>query len=214
MVSFNLFQRGVLYFTVKGGNFTPLLKHGMDMFYYKQYLYANRLGASCQYVIFPLVCKDDFATEWTIFTELGCADVVALLTWIIIGFHTLISIYVLVMNCGKEKGSPDFLAGMESSCCGAGAVFVSLGAYDVEVEVHRKVANTKWRRAVRGITAIFQFVIIVFTCSAIRIVTGYGNVPTADYQRSSLFVWLFVLMLNLFTMTEHIFEGVAFGTIL
>ncbi|KAI8609904.1 hypothetical protein BC830DRAFT_794164 [Chytriomyces sp. MP71] len=213
MVSLNLFQRGLLYFIVKGGNFTPLLKHGMDVYYYRQYLYSNGIGPSCQYLIFPLVCKDDFATDFTIYTELGCADVVVLLTWIIIAFHTLFSIYALAVNCGKEKGSPDFLAGMENGCCGAGAVFISMGSYDVEVEVHRKNGNAKWRRVMRGITAIFQFVIVIFACSAIRIVTGWGYVPVLDEQRSSLFLWLFVLFLNIFTMLEHIFEGVVFGYI-
>ncbi|KAJ3298355.1 hypothetical protein HDU79_010941 [Rhizoclosmatium sp. JEL0117] len=210
MVSLNLFQRGVLYFTVKGGNMLPLIKHGMDVYYYKKYL-ASQGGQPCQKLLFPLVCYDDIGTEWTIYSELGCADVIAMLTWILIAFHTIVSIYFLVVNCGTQKGSPDFLAGMESGCCGAGAVFVSMGAYDVEVEIHRKQANPKWRRVMRGITAIFQFVILVFICSAIRIVTGYAGVEIQEFQSSSLYLYLFCLFLNLFTMTEHLFEGFAFS---
>ncbi|KAJ3072940.1 hypothetical protein HDU98_002585 [Podochytrium sp. JEL0797] len=207
MVSLNLFQRGVLYFTVNGGNFLPLFKHGMDIWYYKQHLYYLGQGEGCQRQLFPLVCYDQMGTEWTIYTEGGCADVIAMLTWIIIAFHTLVSIFFLIKNCGTEKGSPDFLAGMESGCCGAGAVFVSMGAYDVEVEVHRKQANPKWRRGMRAVTAIFQFVILVFTCAAIRIVTGYSNTPIMGFQSTSLFVYLFVLFLNLYAITEHLFEG-------
>ncbi|KAJ3005809.1 UNVERIFIED_CONTAM: hypothetical protein HDU68_004388 [Siphonaria sp. JEL0065] len=211
MVSLHLFQRGVLYFTVKGGNFLPLIKHGMDVYYYNKNVMNRAPGRECNRFLFPLVCYDDMGTEWTIYSELGCADVIAMLTWILIAFHTLVSIFFLVKNCGTDKGSPDFLAGMESGCCGAGAVFVSMGSYDVEVEVHRKQANPKWRRGMRYLTAIFQFVIVIFICSAIRIVTGYAGVAVDDVQRSSLFLYLYALFLNLLTMTEHIFEGFSFS---
>ncbi|KAJ3345937.1 hypothetical protein HDU83_003574 [Entophlyctis luteolus] len=245
MVSLNLFQRGLLYFTVQGGNFLPLLKIGMDDYFLRTYY--GELTRLCP---FPAICMHaprppirtrhrcllfavtnqipshspflpDFLhtanlipsshtqREWTIYTELGCADVIALLTWILIAFHTLLAIFYFVRNCGSEKGSPDFLAGIETGCCGAGAVFMSLGAYDVEVEVHRKQANPKWRRGFRAATAIFHFVIVVFACGSIRIVTGFGDEAIILQQRTSLFVLLFVLFLNIFTMFEHVFEGLS-----
>ncbi|KAJ3189659.1 hypothetical protein HK101_008796, partial [Irineochytrium annulatum] len=201
MVSFNLLQRGLIYFTIKGTNFLPLFKHGMDVYYFKRFQYQNGIGEQCQRLLFPLVCYDDFGTDWTIYSEVGCDDITVLLTLILVGFHTLLAMYHILCSCGGRNG--EFLAGAEDGCCGAAAVILSVGAYDVEVELHRKSAS-KWRRATRFVTGGFQVAIIVAIASAIHIVTGS---EATDQQRSSLFILLPALILNIFSMMENIFEG-------
>jgi hypothetical protein len=205
MVSFNLLQRGIIYFTIHGTNFLPLLKHGMDVYYYKRYQFQTGVGEPCQRLVFPLVCYDDFGTNWTLYTEVGCESVVALLTFIVVGFHSLLAFYYLVISCGATPNKAnEFLAGAEDGCCGVAAVVLSFGAYDSDVEGHRKNAN-KWRRVTRLITSGFQIAIIVAVCAALHIVTGaYG---VLEQQRSSLFVLLPCLMLNIWSLLENMYEG-------
>ncbi|KAJ3107514.1 hypothetical protein HDU96_007858 [Phlyctochytrium bullatum] len=203
MVSFHLLERGLIYFTIQGTNFLPLLKHGMDVYFFKRFQFQNGVGEACQYQIFPLVCYDNFAKDWTIYSEVGCANVIVLLTIILISFHTLLAIYHIFFNC---KGKGEFLAGAEDGCCGAAAVILSLGAHDGEVEGQRKSAF-KWRRGTRFITGAFQIAIIVAVSASIRIVTTDGAL---DQQRSSIFVLLPCLMLNIYNMIENIFEGIRF----
>ncbi|KAI9341018.1 hypothetical protein DFJ73DRAFT_548152 [Zopfochytrium polystomum] len=204
MPSFNLLQRGVLYFTVKGTTLLPLLKHGMDVYYYKEYQADSGLGPACQRVIFPLVCWDDIGSSWTIYSEVGCESVAALLAAIIIAFHTLVALAFLVMAaCAPPKEAFMYLVALEDGCCGAAAVVMSIGAFDVEVEVQRKGSN-KWRRAVRFITAGIQFAIVVVLCAAINVVTGPSVLKP---QRTSLFVLLPALFLNIYSLLENAFEG-------
>ncbi|KAJ3109392.1 hypothetical protein HDU97_006637 [Phlyctochytrium planicorne] len=175
----------------------------MDVYFYKRFQYQNAVGPACQYQIFPLVCYDDFGRDWTIYSEVGCENIIVLLTMILIGFHTLLAFYYIFFNC---NGKGDFLAGAEDGCCGLAAVLLSLGAHDTEVEKHQK-SSYKWRRATRFVTGAFQIAIIVAAAAAIRIVTTDGAL---DQQRSSLFVLLPCLILNIYNMIENIFEGIRF----
>ncbi|KAJ3415950.1 hypothetical protein HDV05_003791 [Chytridiales sp. JEL 0842] len=205
MVSFHLLQRGVFYFTVMGTNMLPLLKHGMDVYYFKRYQFATSTGPACQRLLFPLVCYDTFGTNWTLYTEVGCGSVIALLTLILVGFHSLLAIYYLVASCGTTPSKAnDFLAGAEDGCCGVAAVVLSFGAYDSDVEGHRKIAS-KWRRVTRLITSGFQLAIIVAVCAGLSLVTKAEGV--LEIQRSSLFVLLPCLMLNIYMWLENVFEG-------
>ncbi|KAI8854598.1 hypothetical protein BC829DRAFT_380329 [Chytridium lagenaria] len=175
----------------------------MDVYFFKRFQYQNGVGEACQTQVFPLVCYDTFGKDWTIFSEVGCANIIVLLTLILIGFHTLLAFYHIFFNC---SGKGEFLAGAEDGCCGAAAIFLSLGAYDVEVEGQRKKAY-KWRRATRFVSGGFQVAIIVAAAASIRIVTTDGAL---DQQRSSLFVLLPCLTLNIYNMIENIFEGMRF----
>ncbi|KAJ3317761.1 hypothetical protein HDU76_001065 [Blyttiomyces sp. JEL0837] len=168
MPSINLLLRGLMSFIVNGVTLLPLLKHGMDVYYYKKYLYETGQGDPCQKTLFPLVCYDDLGSTYLLSSE------------------------------------PWFsLAGMEDGCCGAAGVLLSVGAYDVEVEVHRK-STSRWRRVVRFVTGVVQIVIIVALGSALHIVT---QDYVLDQQRTSLFVLLPALMLNIWSMIENFYEG-------
>lgn len=102
---------------------------------------------------------------------------------------------------GKTEG---FLAGTEYGCCGAGAVMVSFAAIDSEVQSAVEGCK-KYRRASNFFTAIFQVAIIVCVCAALHIVSG----PEAwDVQKTSLFVLLPCLFLNLASFVENFYEAV------
>ncbi|KAJ3081643.1 hypothetical protein HK102_002214 [Quaeritorhiza haematococci] len=191
MVSFKLLNRGVVYFTTVGANYLPLIKYGMDEYYRKQWN-----GLQCERTMFPLVCWDGFGSIWYINTELGAANVLMLLTTIMICIHTTLSLFYMLFSC-KGK-TPDFLAGAEDGCCGAAAIMLSFAALDQEVDQHRSKAT--WKVAVRFITASFQIVIIVASCAAINTVSGVNASPQ---ERIALFVYLPVLMLNIISVIEN-----------
>ncbi|KAJ3029838.1 hypothetical protein HDV00_009371 [Rhizophlyctis rosea] len=198
MVSFYLLQRGLYHFTLVGSNFLPLLKHAMDLYFQKKW--AN---SYCEKIWFPSTCFDDVGTDFTIYTELGCATVIAMLNWVIIGYHTLFSIYHL--GCSIRGKSEGFLAGSEYGCCGGAAVVIGFVAVDSEVEAAR-AGGLSWRRGARFLTAGFQGAIIVCVCSAIHIVTG----PDAwDIEKTTLFVLLPCLFLNLASFIESFYEAVV-----
>ncbi|KAL2916448.1 hypothetical protein HK105_203880 [Polyrhizophydium stewartii] len=200
MVSVTLLHRGVFYFTVMGTNMLPILKHGMDLYFLQ---YRGGTGVTCGRQPFPLVCLDDIGQEWTIYSELGCESIIALLAVIIVGLDTIISFYFFLFSCrGKTE---DFLAGAEDGCCGAAAVVLALGSYDNEVLAKSKTLAAKWRRATRFITASIQVAIIIAAASALHIVTGPDARPE---QRSSIFVLLPCLMLNITSWIENMYEGV------
>ncbi|TPX63264.1 hypothetical protein SpCBS45565_g06720 [Spizellomyces sp. 'palustris'] len=168
----------------------------MDLYYAKKYA-----GVPCEKPWFKYTCFDDFATDWTYTTEFGCISVIALLTVLMLGFHTGLAIYHFACSCrGKSEG---FLAGTELGCCGAAAVIISFAAYDAEVD-RAAGAEAKWRRATRFLTAILQLPLIIAACVAINIVTGS---EAWDSQRSSLWLLLVVLMLNLASLVENVYEG-------
>ncbi|KAJ1564676.1 hypothetical protein HK096_006831, partial [Nowakowskiella sp. JEL0078] len=157
-----------------GTNFLPLLKHCMDLYYAKIWS-----GQTCTSLLFPLVCVDTLGATWLLTSELGCASVIALLTTILVGIHTAISIFFLLCSCNSKHES--LLAIAEDGCCGASAVILSLAAYDSDVVAHRGKA-VRWRRFCRMVTAAFQVTIVVATCISIRIVTGES---AFDQQRTS-----------------------------
>ncbi|KAJ3046414.1 hypothetical protein HK097_000879 [Rhizophlyctis rosea] len=198
MVSFYLLQRGLYHFTLVGTNFLPLLKHAMDLYFQKKWA-----GHYCEKIWFPSTCFDDVATDFTMYTEVGCANIVALLTWIIIGYHTILCMYHL--GCSVRGKSEGFLAGTEYGCCGASAVVIGFVTIDSEVEAARAGGMT-WRRGARFISAGFIGAIIVTVCSSIHIVSG----PDAwDIQKTSLFVLLPCLFLNLASFIESFYEAVV-----
>ncbi|KAJ3278497.1 hypothetical protein HK104_002290 [Borealophlyctis nickersoniae] len=203
MVSFYLLHRGLLHFTLVGTNFLPLLKHAMDLHFQKVYA-----GQPCDKVWFPSTCFDDATSDFSIYTELGCAAVIALLNCIIIGFHTGLAMYHFLCSFGRKTNG--FLHGTEYGCCGAAAVFISFAAVDVEVQAAEKATQKDakggmWKRATRIVTAAFQVAIIVAVCAGLRIVSG----PMAwDVQKTSLFVLLPCLFLNLASFVENFYEAV------
>ncbi|KAI9100407.1 hypothetical protein DFS34DRAFT_693121 [Phlyctochytrium arcticum] len=196
MVSFYLLHRGLWYFTYSSTNILPLLKHAMDTHFTLRYA-----SITCEKPWFKYTCFDDFGTDWTMTTELGCVSVIALLTFIMIGFHTGLALYHFAWSCrGQNDG---FLAGTELGCCGAAAVIISFAAYDAEVD-EAAGKEAKWRRATRFATAVLQVPLLVATCVAINIVSAEN---AWDSQRSSLFLLLVVLMLNLASLVENVYEG-------
>ncbi|KAJ3033877.1 hypothetical protein HDV00_005681 [Rhizophlyctis rosea] len=183
--------------TLVGINFLPLLKHCMDVYFQKTWAHQW-----CEHSWFPLTCMDDVGTDFTIYTENGCVSTIAMLNCIILAYHTLISLFHFGTSINSK--SPSFLAGTEYGCCGASAVIISFAAIDSEVEVAQQ-GGRPWRRGSRFFTAIFQVAIIVCVCAAIHIVTG----PDAwDVQKSSLFVLLPCLFLNLASFVENFYEAV------
>ncbi|KAJ1549027.1 hypothetical protein HK405_010997 [Cladochytrium tenue] len=198
MPSYSLLQRGLIYFSIKGSTFLPLLKHSMD------YYYSAASSPGCGRPIFPLVCTDDWGSTWSLSTEVGAESVAAVVAAITICLHTAVAIAFLVMAaCSPPKQGFMYLVALEDGCCGAAAVFMSLGAFDVEVEIQRK-GNTRWRRVVHTVTAGLQLVIVVCLAAAINTVSG----SDASYpERTSIFVLLPALMLNIYSLFENVFEG-------
>ncbi|EGF80350.1 hypothetical protein BATDEDRAFT_88513 [Batrachochytrium dendrobatidis JAM81] len=200
MVSITLLHRGVFYFTVMGTNVLPLLKHGMDLYFLQ---YRGGTGTGCQRQVLPLVCFDDLGQDWTIYTELGCASVIAMLAMVIVGLDTIIAFYFFLFSCHGKK--EDFLAGAEDGCCGLAAVVLSFGHYDNEVLAKSKSMAAKWRRASRFVTAVIQIVMIVAAASALRVVT---NIDSRPEQKSSTFVLLPCLLLNITSWIENMYDGI------
>ncbi|KAI8821288.1 uncharacterized protein EV422DRAFT_36294 [Fimicolochytrium jonesii] len=196
MVSFYLLHRGLTYFTTSGANFLPLLKHAMDLYFAKRYA-----SVPCAQPWFRYTCFDDFSTDWSFRTELGCVSIIALLTVLILGFHTLLATYHFMCCWTARKG--DFLAGTEFGCCGAAAVVIGLAADDEEVS---RVVPTKvkHRRMTRVVTAVLEVPLIAAACVAINIDTSD---TVTDSHRSSLWLLLVVLMLNLSSFIDNIYEG-------
>ncbi|KAH6562536.1 hypothetical protein BASA50_001821 [Batrachochytrium salamandrivorans] len=183
-----------------GTSILPLLKHGMDLYFIQ---YRGGTGVGCSREPLPLICLDDLGQEWTIYTELGCVSIIALLTFIIVGLDTIIAFYFFLFSChGKNE---DFLAGAEDGCCGLAAVILSLGHYDKDVLAKSKTLSAKWRRASRFITATIQIAIIVAAASAVRIVTNPSSRPE---QKSSVFVLLPCLLLSITSWIENMYDGI------
>lgn len=200
MVSFILLHRGVAYFANNGINYLPYVKHGMDVYYVG--LYSQ---LPCKFQVFPLVCADDFGSTWSYHTESGCASVLVLLAFIVNVFDTLIAVYQL-LYCTKEKRK-DYLAGAEDGCCGLFGIMLSIGAMDKEFAEHQAIASV-WKRSCHFVSAGFQLAMIVTCCYGVSIVQG----PNAfDIQRTSLFVFLPCLMINIgqfiFNMWMSIKDG-------
>ncbi|KAJ1339526.1 hypothetical protein BSLG_005850 [Batrachochytrium salamandrivorans] len=99
----------------------------------------------------------------------------------------------------------DFLAGAEDGCCGLAAVVLSFGHYDNEVLAKSKSMAAKWRRASRFVTAVIQIVMIVAAASALRVVT---NIDSRPEQKSSTFVLLPCLLLNITSWIENMYDGI------
>ncbi|KAI8799682.1 hypothetical protein BJ742DRAFT_844987 [Cladochytrium replicatum] len=198
MVSFNLLHRGLVYFTQQGSCFLPLFKYGMDLFYSLRWA-----GLSCQRLLFPLVCIDTLGSTWLLSSELGCITIIALLATIIVAFHTALATFYLFCTCHPKHKHEHFLAGAEDGFCGASAIVLAFAAYDAEVDKQRG-ATVNWRRVTRFITAAFEGGIIVAASIAIHIVT---DSDAYDQQRSSLFVLLPCLMLNLAALVENLWEA-------
>ncbi|TPX58505.1 hypothetical protein PhCBS80983_g03104 [Powellomyces hirtus] len=203
MVSFYLLHRGLSYFTLSGANFLPLLKHAMDL-----HLTNKWANAGCKRPVFRYTCFDDFGSDFTYKTELGCASVIFLLTLLILTFHTALAAYHFATSCyfvgTKNKG---FLAGTEFGCCGLAAVVISVATDDREVDDAAGVP-ARFRRHTRLITAALQVPLIIAACVAMDIVTDDW---AWDTQRTSLWVFLVVLMLNLSSFVENIYEGFIAG---
>ncbi|KAI8586062.1 hypothetical protein BDZ88DRAFT_430578 [Geranomyces variabilis] len=199
MVSFYLLHRGLLYFTLSGANFLPLLKHAMDL-----YLTNKWANLPCKHPIFRYTCFDDFGDDFTYNTEAGVASVIALLTIIMLVFHTALAAYHFATSCyfvgTKNKG---FLAGTEFGCCGLAAVVISVAADDREVALAAGVP-ARFRRHVRIIGAALQFPLIIAACVGMHIVSSDW---AWDTQRTSLWTFLVVLMLNLASFVENVYEG-------
>eukprot|EP00842_Homolaphlyctis_polyrhiza_P000396 jgi/Hompol1/1357/HPOL_004521-RA len=200
MVSVTLLHRGVFYFTVMGTNMLPILKHGMDQYYS---LYRGGTGVACSRPFMPFVCLDDVGSDWSIYTEVGADSLVAIMTILLVGLHSIISLYFFLFSC-RGKGE-DFIAGAEDGCCGMAAIVLSFGSYDNDVIARSKTAAAKWRRATRFVTACVQIAIIAALSGAIHVVSDPNSSPE---QKSSLFVLLPCLMLNLTSWIENIYDGV------
>lgn len=167
---------------------------GMDSFYYRK-----RIGLGCKQVLFGNICWDEFGTDWTIFTEVGCAMVLMLLATLIICIHTVMSIFSILNADTKKDG--DFLVGAEDGCCGLLAVGISFVAVDQPIKA--KSAGAKRRVLSRLLTLGIQVPILVVTCSALSIISR----ETAwESQKTSMFVLLVVLMLHLTNLIENLYE--------
>ncbi|KAJ3315642.1 hypothetical protein HDV04_002056 [Boothiomyces sp. JEL0838] len=199
MVSYNLLHRGLYVFSLYGSTYLPYLKLGMDLYYQDLYV-----GKPCQNVspIFQNICFDQFGTDWTVFTELGCALVLSLLGTLLILVQTVFTLYMCLFHMKDKDG--DFLVGAEDGCCGIMAIVLSGIAND---EAPKTKSKAYKRRAIsRFLTIGFQVPIIVITCLSLNIISR----PTAWYsEKTSVFVLLTVLMLNLTNLIENIFEVVA-----
>ena len=199
MVSFYLLHRGLSYFTLSGANFIPLLKHAMDL-----YLTNKWAKAPCKHPIFRYTCFDDFGGDFTYKTEIGCASIIALLTILMLAFHTGLAAYHFATSCyfvgTKNKG---FLAGTEFGCCGLAAVVISVATSDHEVDAAAGVP-ARFRKHVRIAAAVLQVPLIIAACVGMNIVTKDW---AWDTQRTSLWTFLVVLMLNLSSFVENVFEG-------
>ncbi|KAI9199717.1 uncharacterized protein BJ171DRAFT_445275 [Polychytrium aggregatum] len=202
MVSPSLMARGVSYFVFTAINYLPFLKHGMDLYFTVKYQSG---GGQCRSLLIPLICFDDYGTNWLLTDEIGCDNVLVLLATLMTVFHTIVAIYHLVFNCRAK--TKDYIAGAEEGCCGLAACMISLAVVDNEVDAHRAHA-LKWRRVVCFVTAAFQAALVVTACFGIKFVTCDG---AADIQRSSIFVFLPVMMINLSQLIYNLWEGIKDG---
>ncbi|KAI9009884.1 hypothetical protein BC832DRAFT_552712 [Gaertneriomyces semiglobifer] len=199
MVSFYLLHRGLLYFTISSTNFLPLIKHAMDVYYIK--LYAK---VYCQKQWLKKTCWDDFGQDWSYGTELGCISIIALITILMLAFHTGLAIYHFISSCrGQHAG---FLSGTEFGCCGASAVVLSFATYDEELASEPSGPEAKYRKATRLITALLEVPLLVAVCSAITIVRNY---EPWDSGKDSIFLLLVVLGLNMVNLVENVYEGLS-----
>jgi hypothetical protein len=123
-----------------------------------------------------------------------------LLALVMIGMHTLMTIYALLYNDKKE---PDFLVGAEDGCCGTLAIGISFFATDEPIKAKSKGAR---RRIISRIfTLAFQLPIVVITCSSLSIIQQ----PSAwQSQKTSVFVLITVLLLHITNGLENIYDGV------
>ena len=130
--------------------------------------------------------------------------VLILLAILMISIHTFLT--VLSILRADPKTENDYLVGAEDGCCGLLAVAVSFVAVDKDVsEIKGKAA--KRRTLSRLLTVGIQVPILVVTIAALGIISG----PNAwDYQKTSVFVFVVVLMLHLINLVENLYElGIA-----
>jgi hypothetical protein len=151
--------------------------------------------------MFSNICWDDFGKDWTIFTELGCANVLMLLSSLMIAIHTLITL--IALYGGNSKKDDDYLVGAEDGCCGFLAIGLSAIAVDEPIKAKSKGAKRK--AGSRVITIAIQVPVIVVCCSALSIING----PDAwRSQKTSVFAFVIVLLLHISNLVENIYEGV------
>lgn len=138
----------------------------------------------------------------SLISYIGCSMVLCLLATLLICIHTLISVYSIFTSDTQKDG--DFLVGSEDGCCGLMAIVISAFATDQPVKAKSKGA--KRRAAMRVLTLGIQIPIIVITCAGLNIISK----PEAyQSQKTSMFVYLVVLMLHITNMIENIYEGVT-----
>lgn len=111
--------------------------------------------------------------------------------------------YHFALSCRGKGNKEGFLSGTELGCCGASAVIISFAAYDAEVDA-AVGSEAKYRRGTRLVTAVLQVPLIIAACVGIHIVTSD---EAWDNQRQSLWLLLVVLMLNLASLVENLYEG-------
>lgn len=197
----------------------PNINEGMDVYYsqiwavqsaastsqvYSAYgpIQSSPAQITCASVRFGNICSDDFGSNWTLTTEVGCAMVLILLTAILGLIQTSIALYFICFNCNAKQ--EDFLAGAEDGCCGIASVMISCVAFDGGSCPKTDSSAGKLRRAIHFVTIIFLLPILAAVCSAISIVTA----PTAwDNQRSSIFVLYPCLLLNLYSLLHNVAEA-------
>ena len=126
--------------------------------------------------------------------------VLMLLAILMISLHTALTTLSILRSDSKTEN--DYLVGAEDGCCGFLAIAVSFVAVDRDAsEVKGKAA--KRRILSRLLTVGIQIPILVVTIAGLGIISG----PQAwDYQKTSVFVFVIVLMLHLINLIENLYE--------
>ena len=128
--------------------------------------------------------------------------VLMLLAIMLICVHTLFTLYAIIYSDTKKDG--DFLVGAEDGCCGLLAIGISCIAFDEPIKP--KSPGAKRRSFARLLTIFLQIPIIVVSCSALSIISR----ETAwESQKTSIFVFIVVLMLHLTNLIENVYEGIV-----
>lgn len=122
-----------------------------------------------------------------------------MLSIMMVAVHTLITLYAIVYH---DKKDPEYLVGCEDGFCGILACCASFVATDEPIKA--KSDGIRRRIFSRILTLGLQIPILVVTCSALHVIAS----PTAWVsQKTSVFVFVTVLMLHLTNAFENIFEG-------
>jgi hypothetical protein len=128
--------------------------------------------------------------------------VLMLLALLLVSIHTFMTIMVTLKTDISKEG--DFLVGAEDGCCGILAIVLSTVAVDRPIDHKSKGAKRKVLS--RLLTVGIQVPILVVTCSSLSIISGE---KAWDYQKTSVFVLLVVLMLHLVNLIENLSEILA-----